>query len=199
MLEEEEVRVRTVRRVAAAVLLLLSMALPATGFALSGSPSRSNTGYVGTVSGTHAFIAIVMRDSRVIAYVCDSRKIAHWFNGPVRAGKATLTSGGYVLRITIGLRRTTGSLSLPGTAGVMHGFTAAKDIKPAGLYRGTKTVAGRRYLGGWIVLPDGRQRGEVVSGSTDVASPTLDPNNPTVDVKKGKKRPLIVIIAILIG
>ncbi len=71
--------------------------------------------------------------------------------------------------------------------------------RAAGLYRGSKTVAGKRYLGGWIVLPDGRQRGEVLSGMTDVASPPLDPNNPTVQIKRGKKKPLIVIIAILIG
>jgi serine/threonine-protein kinase len=181
------------------VLLLGPIALVGSGFAAAQPQAPARASYVGKVTGTRAFVAVVVRDSRVTAYVCDSRKIAHWFSGSVRGGKATLVSRGYVLRITVGSRRTTGSVSFPGAAGVAHGFSAAKSARPAGLYRGAKTVGGRRYLGGWIILPDGRQRGEVISGSTDVASPTLNPDDPTVDVKKGKKRPLIIIIVILIG
>lgn len=192
---------RIIHTVAAAVLLTLVMAVPAA--ASSRSNAASETGYVGTVSGTHAFVAVVVRGSRVTAYVCDSRKLAQWFKGTAPARKSTLTSsGGYVLRIAIGHGRATGSLRFPGTAGVVHRFAAARDAKPAGLYRGVKTVAGRRYLGGWIILPDGRQRGEVVSGLADVASPTLNPDNPTVTVDKPAKKGgvvFIVITAILIG
>ena len=193
---------RIIHKVVAAVLLTVLMAAPAA--ASSRSHAASETGYVGTVSGTHAFVAVVVRGSRVIAYVCDSRKIAQWFKGTAPARKSTLTSSsGYVLRITIGHGRATGSLRFPGTAGVVHRFAAARDTKPAGLYRGVKTVAGRRYLGGWIILPDGRQRGEVVSGLADVASPTLNPDHPSVTVdkpaKKGGGVVFIVITAILIG
>jgi hypothetical protein len=191
--------VRTVRILAAAALLPLAMAWTGGSSAASRAERRDNAAFVGTVSGSRAFVAMAVSNSRVIAYVCDSRRIAHWFRGPVRGGKATLASGGYVLRAIIGPHRARGSVSFPDRAGDAHAFTADMAAKPAGLYRGEKTVAGTRYLGGWIILPDGRQRGEVVSGSTDVASPILNPSDPTVDVKKGKKRPLIVIIAILIG
>ena len=190
---------RPIRKLTAAMLLPVVIAVPGACLAASRAHSRHGTGYVGTVRDTRAFIAVVVRRSHVIAYVCDSRRIAQWFKGTVHAGKARLTSDGYVLRVTIGPRRTTGSVRFPGMANVRHGFTAARATKPAGLYRGVKKVAGKRYVGGWVILPDGRQRGEVVSNSTDVANPILNPDNPTVDVKRGKKRPLIIIIAILIG
>jgi hypothetical protein len=188
---------RIIRSAALAALIAMLLAGPA---ASSASARAGPVGYIGTVRGTHAFVAIVTHGSRVTAYVCDSKTIAQWFKGFLKAGNATLTSSdGYVLRVTIGNGKANGSLHVPGARGNVHRFSSVQGTKPTGLYRGVTTVAGKRYVGGWIILPDGRQRGEVITGATDVASPTLDPSNPTVDVKKGKKRPLIVIIAILIG
>jgi hypothetical protein len=188
---------RIIPRAALAASIAMLLAGPAASSALARSGRVS---YVGTVRGTHAFVALVTHGSSVIAYVCDSKTIAQWFKGSLKAGKATLTSSdGYVLRVTIANRKANGSVHAAGARAAVHRFSSARGTKPAGLYRGVKTVTGKRYVGGWIVLPDGRQRGEVVTGATDVASPILDPSNPTVDVKKGKKRPLIVIIAILIG
>ena len=180
----------------AAVLTVLVAASPAAG-ATHAAADRS---FVGGVSGTDAFVAVVVHGSHVTAYACDSKKIAQWFKGDAHAGSATLTSkSGYVLRMTIGARQVSGLLRVPGHNGAVHRVHAVRASKPAGLYRGETRVAGRRYLGGWIIRSDGRQRGEVVSGTTAIASPTLDPNDPTVEIKRGKKKPLIVIIAILIG
>ena len=187
---------RLLHRAIAAVLVTVVLAAPVS------SPAKSTTarGYVGTVRGTHAFVGVAVSGSQVTAYVCDSKRIAQWFKGSLHAATVTLTSkAGYVLHLAVGNQQVTGTLRLPGKAGTIHRLVTAGATRPAGLYRGVKTVAGKRYLGGWIVLPDGRQRGEVVSGATDVASPALDPNNPTVQIKRGKKKPLIVIIAILIG
>jgi hypothetical protein len=50
----------------------------------------------------------------------------------------------------------------------------------AGLYRAERTLAGKRSLGGWVVLADGRFRGALKSGSTLMAAPTtgfINPNN----------------------
>ncbi len=193
---------RVIHRVAVPVLLAVLIAAPSA--VLASSPARGTAGadYVGTVGSTRAFVAVVVRGSSVIAYVCDSGKVAQWFKGTARAGKATLTSSrGYVLRVAIGSGRATGSIRFRGRAGLVHRFVAARAAKPAGLYRGVKTVGGRSYLGGWIILPDGHQRGEVISGTTNVASPTLTPGAPTAfDAKQVKhKTVVIVIIAILIG
>ena len=188
---------RIILRAALAALIAMLLA----GLAASSVVARERrVGYVGTVHGTDAFVAVVTHGSHVTAYVCDSKKIAQWFTGSLTAGTTILTSsGGYVLRVAIANGKANGSLQLPGARRAVHRFRLAQDSKSAGLYRGVKTFAGKRYVGGWIVLPDGRQRGEVINGATDVASPILDTSHPTVDVKKGKKRPLIVIIAILIG
>jgi hypothetical protein len=175
------------------------MALPGVAVSSTHPRARGSIGYVGTVKGTHAFIGVAVHGRRVTAYVCNSKNISQWFKGTIHGGTATLTShGGYVLRVTTGDHRSSGSVTFPGPAAATHHFVAARDAKPAGLYRGTKTVGGKQYLGGWIILPDGRQRGEVTSDSAEVASPTLNPDDPTVDIKR-KKKPLIIIIAILIG
>ena len=113
-------------------------------------------------------------------------------------------AGGYVLQVTFGHGRATGSLRFPGKAGALHHFTAASDARPAGLWRGSKTVDGKTFVGGWIILPDGRQRGEILLGSTDVGSPILSADDPKVPVSNPKEPPkcacaVIAIIAVLIG
>ena len=169
------------------------------------SREASIGGYVGTVSGTRAFVAVVERGSRVTAYVCDSGRIAQWFDGTVSAGRSKITSrGGYVLEVRFGNGSATGSVRFPGQAGALHQFTAAGAARPAGLWRGSKTVDGKTFVGGWIILPDGRQRGEILLGSTDVGNPILNADDPKVPVSDPKAPPkcacaVIAIIAVLIG
>ncbi len=190
---------KAIRRAATAGALALGL-LPIGAVAAPPTPATAHAGYVGTVSGSRAFVAVVVNGGSVTAYVCDSHSVARWFRGTVHGGRATLesTTGDSVLAVTVAQRRATGTVRL---AGVTHSFSATPDDGEAGLYRGTRTAAGQRYLGGWIILPDGRQRGAVVSGSTVVASPTLNPNDLTVDVKPKDmpKHVVIAIIAILIG
>ena len=119
----------------------------------------------------------------VLAYLCDSKKIAEWFHGTTSgAGFSLTSSGGSRLAVTVTQGRAAGSFTSPGSYGASHAFAAAAAKRPAGLYRGEKTKDGKHYLGGWIVLPDGRQRGAVKSGSTILASPTLTPTKTSVDV-----------------
>ena len=181
-------------------LLALLIGVPGSAAASRQAHIAGHAGYVGTVSGTRAFVAVVERGSRVTAYVCDSGRIAQWFEGTVSAGRSKITSrGGYVLQVSFGHGPATGSLRFPGKAGALHHFTAASDARPAGLWRGSKTVDGKTFVGGWIILPDGRQRGEILSGSTDVGSPILHADDPKVPVSDQKVGVVIAIIAILIG
>jgi hypothetical protein len=188
-----------------ALLALLSGVPGSSAAASQQAHIAGHAGYVGTVSGTRAFVAVVERGSRVTAYVCDSGRIAQWFEGTVSAaGRSKITSRrGYVLQVTFGHGRATGSLRFPGKAGALHHFTAASDARPAGLRRGSTTVDGKTLVGGWIILPDGRQRGEILSGSTDVGSPILNADDPKVPVSDPKTPGchcvVIAIIAILIG
>jgi len=199
-------RRRIIRRASAVALLALLIGVPGSSAAASQQAHiAGHAGYVGTVSGTRAFVAVVERGSRVTAYVCDSGRIAQWFDGTVSAGRSKITSsGGYVLQVRFRHGRATGSLRFPGKAGALHHFTAASDARPAGLWRGAKTVDGKTFVGGWIILPDGRQRGEILLGSTDVGSPILNADDPKVPVSDPKEPPkcacaVIAIIAVLIG
>jgi hypothetical protein len=196
-------QMRVIRTVIAAALLALLIGVPGSAAALPQGQVAGHAGYVGTVSGTRAFVAVVEHGSRVTAYVCNSGSIAQWFNGAVSARRSKITSrGGYVLEVRFGDGRATGSLRFPGRAGTLHHFTAGSDVRPAGLWRGSKTVGGKTFVGGWIILPDGRQRGEILSGSTDVGSPILhtdDPKAPVSTQKSGGHIVVIAIIAILIG
>jgi hypothetical protein len=139
------------------------------------------------VKGTDAFVAVVVfakatgGKHAVLAYVCDSKRIGEWFRGSTAAGRFRLaSSGGVRLDVTATKTRASGTVTL--ADGSRHAFSAPAAKKPAGLYRGEKTVKGKRYLGGWIILPDGRQRGQVRSGSTILASPMLSPTKLMVDV-----------------
>ena len=198
-------RRRIIRRASVVALLALLIGVAGSAAASRQAHIAGHAGYVGTVSGTRAFVAIVERGSRVTAYVCYSGRIAQWFDGTVSAGRSKITSsGGYVLQVRFGHGRATGSLRFPGKAGALHHFTAASDARPAGLWRGAKTVDGKTFVGGWIILPDGRQRGEILLGSTDVGSPILNADDPKVPGSDPKEPPkcacaVIAIIAVLIG
>ncbi len=59
--------------------------------------------------------------------------------------------------------------------GKSHAFTAGLARKPAGLYRAEKTVEGKHYLGGWIILTDKRERGAIRTGTSTLTSSFVDP------------------------
>jgi hypothetical protein len=127
------------------------------------------------VEGTDAFIAVVVdKQNHALAYVCDgeegaSAEVARWFRGAVADdGSLDLRSdGGEHLVAEVSESGTEGTLAFPG------------GEEPAGLYRAEETVDGTEYVGGWILLEGGEQRGAVknrssgfVSGNVDLASPS---------------------------
>lgn len=48
-------------------------------------------------------------------------------------------------------------------------FSAGAASEPAGLYRGEQTLDGVDYVGGWIVLPNGEERGLIRGGGKFLA------------------------------
>ena len=143
--------------------------------------------FVGPTEGSESFVAIVTNGEQVMAYVCDGESTAEWFSGAVARNSIDLTSAG-----SIGLvaERGTGD-TLDGTVtagnGTESSFSAARvdlDGSEGGLCRGILQVDGVTYTGGWIVLPDGRQRGAVIGddGSQRFDVPDIDPVTMIVDV-----------------
>jgi hypothetical protein len=124
--------------------------------------------YVGRTAGREATLAVAVKGTRAVAYICDGRRVEAWLTG-------TFTSGQLVLRSRTG-ERLTGSATAKAASGelTLRGrplrFTATLAGPPAGLYRArnsTSTI-------GWIVLPDGSQVG-IDNDGTPAAAPPLDP------------------------
>jgi hypothetical protein len=137
----------------------------------------------GAVQGSSAFVAIVVGQHEtagrriVLAYVCNGATgrgasratIVEWFHGQTSARHFVLTStDGSRLNVTISKGKATGTVAYPGPSPATKSFAAVATKGLAGLYRGQKTVNGKTYLGGLIVLNDKRGRGALTTSSSTV-------------------------------
>jgi hypothetical protein len=139
--------------------------------------------FVGQVQDSQAFIGFQVSDSQVRVFVCDGTKTSisywHWFTGQFVNGSVEVTApDGEKLSAQLADNVITGTVTLGDKK--PHDFTATSASGTAGLIRTEFTIDGVDYVGGWVSLSDGQVRGGIAD-------------------KKGKKKPLIVIIAILIG
>jgi len=152
------------------VILLASLLLTACG----GVAEPVSGSFVGKVDGSDAFIAIILHtDGTVTAYVCDSASISAWFKGSVDGSSLDLTNASDA-RLTADLAPDsfTGTFTPSGNSPLT--FSVTKADQPSGLYRGEDTVDGVDLVAGWIVLPNGDQRGAVSGGGKTVAAPTFN-------------------------
>jgi hypothetical protein len=140
--------------------------------------------FVTQLGKSKAALAVTLRGRQALAYCCDGDTLAEWFQGEVNSdGTLQLTSARHAkLEVQIGSRQITGKLTLP--LGQAQAFKAAvvSTQGNAGLYRAKKMLGGLEYLGGWIILPNGKQVGAVRCGRSVVSRPWLDPENPVVRV-----------------
>lgn len=138
------------------------------------------TTFVGYVENSDAFIALSRVEDRVVAYVCDGRATATWLRGNAEGTTFDVTSGEARLRASFGRDGITGTFT--SAQGGAYPFTARPAARGAGFYRATQTIAGVAYVGGWILLSDGQQRGAVKRDGAIVPGPQprLDPARPAV-------------------
>jgi len=134
-------------------------------------------GFVGSVEGTDAFIAIVPGDNSVAAYVCNGdEEIADYFWGTVD------TSDSFELSSQSGARLEaklvdgvfTGSFT---SEGASHAFSAPRGSGGAGLF----VVVGENAIeagvsAGWIIDNEGNQRGALLRRDRFQPTPTFDRN-----------------------
>ena len=163
------VRCRRFAALACASVTIGVLALAGSAVAKPAQPRESRT-YIGTVSGTKAFAAIVVRRGVGIAYVCDGKKISVWLKGKFSHGKVHLASkAGDTLDGTFG--HATLDLTTRKPLTVKTKFSPFDDA--AHLFIGKDTVDGTTWAGGWITLLDGRQRGSLkTAGGRIFGSPT---------------------------
>ncbi len=155
-----------------------------SGPAQAQSPVAAKGTFVGKVDGSDAYIALVSDTKRVLGYVCDSKRVSGWFDvAAIRGGTATLSSrGGKPLgQATFSADGARGELTI---AGARRSFSATPASADAGLYRAAHVQRRDGTLGkgeievGWVVLPDGTQRGGLNTGTTGAVlvkpAPRLD-------------------------
>jgi hypothetical protein len=153
--------------------------------------------FVGTVAKSDAYVAIVGGPTGdTLAYVTDGAYSVDWVDGTRQGDSARLSNeGGATLAAKFGRGIGTGSFTRPGYEPLS--FTARPGDAPAGLYRAIEDFADGRYVGGWVVLPDGTERGAVRRYETPLAPGEVDPTifkpgNATFAVPGGVLRPELV-------
>lgn len=148
--------------------------------------------YTGRTDDDSSAVAVSLRGGKAIAYFCDGHNIESWLKGDVKGAGVMRLTGADGARLNGTLK---GGGKLTGTADVGGGhyaFTLDRAKKPSGIYRANSQVAGARIVGGWIVLPGGRQVGIVTRDGKPAAAPAIDPETGavTVDGQRLTARPV---------
>jgi hypothetical protein len=184
----------------------------------SGAATATASTFVGRVEGSDAFIAVERDGRKIGGYVCDNGTVSRWIEYAfLRRGRAPLvagTTGEPLGSVRIAGRSATGTINVGGQdlafrARRVHG-------RSAGLYFAVGKQVDQLLVAGWILDPDGTQRGAVSRLDTrtlrpvaPVAAPKLDPRAETVQIGGDTNAPpvdtepqqlvVINIIAILIS
>ena len=153
--------------------------------------------FVGAVAGSDAYVAIVVGPrGDALAYVTDGAWSVDWLDGTLHRGAAALgNQGGATIDAKFGRGRVTGSFTRPQSPTLT--FSAQPARAPAGLYRAREDFADGLYVGGWVVLPDGTERGTVRRYETPLAPGEVDattfmPGDESFTVPGGVLRPDLV-------
>ncbi|MDX2852923.1 hypothetical protein PV342_31625 [Streptomyces sp. PA03-3a] len=157
-------------------------ASPAPSRTATTTAPRPDADYAGRTGDGAAGVAIALReDGKAVAYVCDGRAKEAWLRGDVGDDGGMRLTGdrGALLEGTLEGGRVTGEVRL---TGLEQPFTARHAVKPSGLYRAAAAVRGARVVGGWIVLPNGKQVGIVSRDGEPSAAPAIDPATGAVTV-----------------
>jgi hypothetical protein len=190
----------TRRRLAWAVALSAAVVLTGCGddAGSSGDPTPAEQSmelkgtFVGKVGGTDAYVALVSDGTRVLGYLCDSKQLSRWIAvAPIRDGAASLSSraGDDLGEAMISAGRVSGTVTI---SGEQHAFRAEPASGDAGLYRAARIdqedgkLSEGELEAGWIVLPDGTQRGGTNVGTTSTilvkSAPTLTLSSTSVNL-----------------
>ncbi|MFC4587458.1 hypothetical protein [Sphaerisporangium corydalis] len=141
-------------------------------------PTPKRADYAGVAQGNGGLVALSIKNGKAIAYFCDGR-IESWLKGTAENNTVTLAGKGSLITAALGNGKAQGRLQV-GKA--KWRFSAPLVKKPSGLYRATATVRGAKVVGGWIILPGGRQVGLLGVDEAPYPAPKLTPGSPvTVD------------------
>jgi hypothetical protein len=158
---------------ACGAVVLAALALLLSGAASGGTRDASVGGdWVGPVTGSGAFVAIVSDGDQIVAYVCDNGTIGSWFFGADGSADRVQLTGrdGSVLNATLG-DRAVGTYMKDGH---VYKFEA-RSTDRAVLFRADAIADGTSVLAGWIQNGN-ESRGTLSTGGALSTAPALTPN-----------------------
>jgi hypothetical protein len=128
--------------------------------------------FVGAVTGSDAYVAVVAGTQNVVAYVCDGEQgIAQLFSGRRSEDRFEVRAGGARITAELSERAAVGRVAI---AGATPRRFAAKPAKGrAGFYRRVLERDRREVRLGWAVRGDGSQRGASTTPGNVGPAPSL--------------------------
>lgn len=163
---------------AIATMLLVAMAHanePPNVDALEGAGRTTFTGavtddlFVGIATAAHPEDP---ERRALMVYLCDGEEVSVWTADEVTGRESTLVTGDASITMTVNADEVTGTVTLADAP--PQPFAAPRATGDAGLYRAVRSIEGLDYVGGWIILNDGRQLGAVTVDGAVVDNPPLD-------------------------
>lgn len=163
------------------VSLALAMATAACGNGGDEASAEGPGTFVGEIAGADLFVGIgFVRVGEagaleMLAYVSDGAGRDGWFPGRAHEVgqdlvRFAVTSRDGRLESDLTNETARGTVTLDGQN---FEFTAPRATGNSGVFRSEGTVEGKRQLTGWVVLPDGRQKGVVNVDGQKSAAPAL--------------------------
>jgi hypothetical protein len=156
------------------------VALPQEITDLLAAQEQPEQHYVGLIDGTDAYVALVAQGGTLTAYICDGADLVVWFGGSAGGSSLEGTSpGGDTITATVSGPSAMGSATIAGTT---YAFTAELAVAPAGLWElvdGPVDDLSNFLHGGWIVLPDGSQRGALLRSGVVSTATAVDTSTGT--------------------
>jgi hypothetical protein len=162
-------------------------------------PGCTNAGGEATASNVETFVAALNDDLFIgiavaeqgdseaewslVAYLCDGARVSQWFVEEHVTRETTLAAGGTRIALSLTDGGVSGTVALNGQAPQSFESTRAGGV--AGLYRAEEVFDGVAYVGGWIVLRDGRQQGAVNAEGSVVDRPTLNLETGEASISAG--------------
>jgi hypothetical protein len=136
--------------------------------------------WAGTVEGTDSYISVfTLTDGQTGAYLADGDQVAVLALGSLEGGELSLEAEDGTTVTGTANGEVIGTVELEGTE---YDFAAETATGDAGWYRARTEAEGETITAGYILLPDGTQRGAARRGDEVLAAPELDPDDPVIEV-----------------
>jgi len=171
--------------------LLVSAAL--VGFLASTAAAQDDALFANAFAGEvdhDLFIGVLVADDQddperqaLVVYLCDGADVSTWLFGDATGASTVLETTDARVEVLLGHDSVVGVVERTGAA--PRSFAADLVTGDAGLFRAVETIEGSDYVGGWIVLADGRQRGAITLDGAVVDNPTLDPSTGVAESSVG--------------